>query len=224
MKYQKIFLIVIVLGLVITPRANAQNSKLATDSDSASFYLGYFYSKQLLGSGMKLNTDAMAGGAKAAVDKTLVISDEQINQFLQKYFTGLQQAISTENLKKGQDFLAANAKKPGVVTLPNGLQYKIIKKGTGVKPNKDDNVELFYHGTLIDGTVFDSAKDRGEPVTFSVGGVIAGFSEALQLMDEGSLWEIYIPAELGYGEMAPPSSGIKPNSVLIFEINMLKVI
>ena len=105
----------------------------------------------------------------------------------------------------------------------SGLQYKIIKDGIGIRAAKDDMVNVIYHGTLIDGTVFDSIKETGEDVTFNVGDVIEGFSEALTLMKEGSIWEVYIPAELGYGINPPRGSSIKPNSVLIFEIELVKV-
>ena len=122
----------------------------------------------------------------------------------------------------GQAFLAANQTKSGVVTLPSGLQYKVIKEGTGAKPTANDIVTVNYAGTLIDGTEFDSSYKRGEPISFPVNGVIAGWTEALQLMKEGSTWELYIPAQLAYGEQgAPPVIG--PNQVLIFTVELLKI-
>ena len=128
------------------------------------------------------------------------------------------------NLKEGEKFLEENKKKSGVVTTPSGLQYKIIKEGDGIKPSIQDNVDVIYHGTLIDGTVFDSSKERGKTESMSVSRVVAGFSEALTLMPEGSIWEVYIPADLGYGTNVRPGGLIKPNSVLIFEIDLVKVI
>ncbi len=126
------------------------------------------------------------------------------------------------NKKKGEDFLAANAKKKGVKTLPSGLQYLVIKEGTGKKPGPTDEVEVHYHGTLIDGTVFDSSVDRGEPASFPVNRVIPGWTEVLQLMKEGAKWRVFIPSKLAYRQRgAPPKIG--PNETLIFEIELLHV-
>ena len=131
-----------------------------------------------------------------------------------------------DNLKEGRDFLETNSQRQDVVTLPSGLQYRIIKDGTGIKPTVDDKVEASYHGTLIDGTVFDSLKERGKTAEFNLSSLISGFREALTLMNEGAVWEVYIPAELGYANRSVDMHGsiIMPNSVLIFEIDLLKVI
>jgi len=141
---------------------------------------------------------------------------------LNNYFMGLQARAAEKLMKEGRDFLEANGKKSGVVKLPSGLQYKVIKEGVGAKPTKEDMVDVIYHGTLIDGTVFDSAKDRGDVATFPVGNLILGFTEALTLMSEGSIWEVYIPFELGYGERGSGAI-IKPYNALIFEINLVKI-
>jgi FKBP-type peptidyl-prolyl cis-trans isomerase FklB len=126
------------------------------------------------------------------------------------------------NKKKGEEFLAANAKKEGVKTLPSGLQYLVLKEGTGKKPGPTDEVEVHYHGTLIDGTVFDSSVDRGEPATFPVNRVIPGWTEALQLMKEGAKWRVFIPSKHAYRQRGfPPKIG--PNETLIFEIELLHV-
>jgi FKBP-type peptidyl-prolyl cis-trans isomerase FklB len=224
MKYLKtVFTLAIICQLSVL-QAGAQNIKLETDADSVSYYLGYMYGKQLEAAGVDVNVYIMSSGLRNAIAKTPAnLSDEEIGVFMQKYFTGLQAKTNAGHLKEGQDFLAANAKKPGVQTLPDGLQYRVIREGTGAKPGMNDNVELIYHGTMIDGKVFDSSRERGDTVNFRPGNVIAGFAEALTLMSEGSKWEIYIPAELGYGENVNPASGIKPNSVLIFEIDLVKV-
>ena len=121
-----------------------------------------------------------------------------------------------KNLKDGEAFLAANAKKEGVKTLPSGLQYKVLKSGSGKTPKATDTVKTHYHGTLIDGTVFDSSVERGEPVEFPVNGVIPGWTEALQLMKEGDKWQLFVPAKLAYGERGAGGK-IGPNSTLIFE-------
>ncbi|MCH7990113.1 MAG: FKBP-type peptidyl-prolyl cis-trans isomerase [Planctomycetes bacterium] len=124
--------------------------------------------------------------------------------------------------KKGKDFLAANKKKKGVVTLKSGLQYLVLKQGTGKKPKATDRVKTHYHGTLIDGTVFDSSVQREMPATFPVNGVIKGWIEALQLMNVGSKWKLFIPSELAYGKRGSPPK-IAPDSVLIFEIELLGI-
>lgn len=126
-----------------------------------------------------------------------------------------------EDIAKGEKFLADNKTKEGVVTLPSGLQYKVIKEGTGEKPTAADVVKVHYHGTLIDGTVFDSSVDRGEPTTFGVGQVIRGWTEALQLMPVGSKWQIYVPYDLGYG--AQRMGTIVPFSTLIFDVELLDI-
>jgi FKBP-type peptidyl-prolyl cis-trans isomerase FklB len=126
------------------------------------------------------------------------------------------------NKKKGEEFLAANAKKEGVKTLPSGLEYVVLKEGTGKKPQATDEVEVHYHGTLIDGTVFDSSVDRGEPASFPVNRVIPGWTEALQLMKEGAKWRVFIPSKLAYRQPGRPPK-IGPNETLIFEIELLHV-
>lgn len=204
---------------------------LKNDTDSASYFFGYFQGQQYEAQGIELNTLALAKGWQDAHDgvKLDTVGDE-VGRVMERYSTGAQKRAQEKAakegeiaLKEGQEFLEANKKKQGVVTLPSGLQYKIIREGTGAKPSQDDVVEMRYHGTLIDGTVFDSTKDREQPVSFPVNGGIQGFSEALMLMNEGSIWEIYIPGNLGYGENPRPGGPIKPNSVLIFEIDMVKV-
>ena len=198
---------------------------LKNDTDSISYYYGYFNGKQFAEQGLgELNTDAIAKGWKDASKGVEVKEDmEEVNMFFQKYFMKAQARASEKALKEGQDFLEANKKKQGVVTLPSGLQYKIIKEGTGNKPTLENVVDVVYHGTLTDGTVFQSSKEIGDTATFHVGQVVEGFKEALTLMNEGSIWEVYIPSEMGYGEQVPPGSGIKPNSVLIFELNLVKI-
>ena len=124
------------------------------------------------------------------------------------------------NLKAGQDFLEANKAKPGIVTLPSGLQYEVLTEGTGSKPLATNKVTCHYHGTLIDGTVFDSSVRRGQPATFPLNAVIKGWTEGLQLMPTGSKWRFFIPANLGYGDRQV-SAQIGPNSTLIFEVELL---
>lgn len=126
------------------------------------------------------------------------------------------------NLKAGEEFLAANKNKPGVVSLPSGLQYEVITRGTGAKPLASNKVTCHYHGTLIDGTIFDSSVRRGQPATFPLNAVIKGWTEGLQLMPTGSKWRFFIPPHLGYGDRQV-SAQIGPNSTLVFEVELLGV-
>jgi FKBP-type peptidyl-prolyl cis-trans isomerase FklB len=129
---------------------------------------------------------------------------------------------SAANLKAGQDFLEANQQKPGITTLPSGLQYEVITEGTGAKPLASNKVTCHYHGTLIDGTVFDSSVKRGQPATFPLNMVIKGWTEGLQLMSQGSKWRFFIPPHLGYGDRQV-SAEIGPNSTLVFEVELLGI-
>jgi FKBP-type peptidyl-prolyl cis-trans isomerase FklB len=130
--------------------------------------------------------------------------------------------VAAANLKAGQEFLESNKKRPGVVPLPSGLQYEILVEGTGPKPKATDKVTCHYHGTLIDGTVFDSSVKRGQPATFPLNMVIKGWTEGLQLMAVGSKWRFYIPSDLGYGDRQV-SAQIGPNSTLIFDVELLGI-
>jgi FKBP-type peptidyl-prolyl cis-trans isomerase len=133
------------------------------------------------------------------------------------------QVLGDANRKAGEAFLAENKTKDGVVTLPSGLQYKILKEGTGPKPAATDTVVCNYKGTLLDNTEFDSSYKRGQPATFPVGGVIKGWTEALQLMPVGSKWELFIPSELAYGARGGPGGGIGPNATLVFEVELMSI-
>jgi len=131
--------------------------------------------------------------------------------------------LMSDNLQAGRAFLAGKANEDDVIVLPSGLMYKVIDAGNGATPGPDDKVTVHYRGTLIDGTVFDSSYDRGQPATFQVNRVIAGWVEALQLMTEGSKWELYIPSELAYGR-AGAGGDIAPNSALIFEVELIEIV
>jgi len=200
---------------------------LKTDTDSASYYLGYNWGMGIANSDIEgFNINAMARGVQEAIKHGKEVDQmkmQELQMFLNEYFQNLQNRASEKSLKAGQDFLEANMKKPGVVTSPSGLQYKILRDGSGVKPTREDEVDVVYHGTLIDGTEFESSKMRGDTVTFPVGNLVQGFTEALTMMSEGSIWEIYIPSELGYGEHVRPGGPIPPNAVLIFELDLVKV-
>ena len=193
--------------------------------DKLSYALGLSMGNNFLGSGIKsLNVEDFAKGIKAVYDggKTEMTYDEA-KTIINEFFTGLQKEVEEANLKEGQEFLAENAKRPNVVTLPSGLQYEILTEGKGRKPKATDRVQCHYHGTLINGQVFDSSVQRGEPSVFGVNQVIPGWVEALQLMPEGSRWKLYIPSDLAYGEQGA-GQNIGPNTALIFEVELIKVL
>lgn len=216
--------------------AGCQNSgskgtvKLSSKVDSVSYSLGV-----LMGEGNKqqmkgapgidqLNKEILMTAFKTAYmgNDSVQIKAVKANEIIQKFFTELSKVESDKNLKAGEAFLASNKNKSGVVTLPSGLQYEIIKAGTGAKPKATDKVKCHYHGTTIEGKVFDSSVNRGEPVVFPVDKVIPGWTEALQLMPVGSKWKLYIPAALAYGERGA-GQDVKPNSALIFEVELLEI-
>ena len=150
------------------------------------------------------------------------MSPEAAQACIQAYVQGIQSKKNEASVSAGKKFLEENSKKPGVITLPSGLQYTVIKEGTGPKPGLEDKVTTHYHGTLVNGKVFDSSVDRGQPVSFAVNGVIPGWTEALQLMPEGSKWKLFIPSNLAYGERGA-GGDIGPNETLIFKIHLISV-
>ncbi|MGM9869542.1 MAG: FKBP-type peptidyl-prolyl cis-trans isomerase [Sodaliphilus sp.] len=191
--------------------------------DKLSYALGLSMGQNFKGSGVdKINVSDFAAALQAvyAGEKPEMTYDEA-KQVVQDYFTNLQARAGEENAKAGREFLANNAKQEGVVVTESGLQYLVVKEGTGKKPGPNDVVTVHYTGRLIDGTVFDSSVDRGEPATFAVGQVIAGWVEGLQLMSEGAAYRLFIPSELAYGEHG--TGPIQPNSALVFDVQLIKV-
>ncbi len=203
--------------------------ELKDQKDKESYSLGYQFGHNLKTQGVDINLDVYTSGIKDALgDKEPQMSREEIRATI----TGLQQRLqaarqkelkemAAKNVEEGKKFLAENQKKGGIKTLPSGLQYKIIAEGSGKMPKAEDTVTVNYKGTLIDGTEFDSSYKRSEPATFKVNGVIKGWTEALQLMKEGSKWQLFIPSELGYGERG--QGRIPPNSTLIFEVELISI-
>ena len=181
--------------------------------------------------GVEVDWTLVAQGLKDVVsDSKTRLTEEEAKKVLtevQNEVRAQQQEKMKEaadkNKTEGEAFLAANKSKEGVVTLPSGLQYKILTEGKGPKPTAADTVVCNYRGTLINGTEFDSSYKRGEPATFPVGGVIKGWTEALQLMPVGSKWQLFIPSSLAYGERPDPRSGIEPNATLIFEVELISI-
>jgi len=199
---------------------------LKTTSQKVSYALGMGLGKNLKRDSVEVDPAIILRGLKDALaDKKLLLTDDEakaaiveLNNELRAKAEAKAKATALENRMKGDTFLAENKTKEGVVTLPSGLQYKITTKGTGPKPAADDVVNCDYRGTLIDGTEFDSSYKRGQPLKIPVGGVIKGWTEALQLMPVGSKWQLFIPSDLAYGERAP--SAIGPNATLIFEVEL----
>ncbi|MBQ4162078.1 MAG: FKBP-type peptidyl-prolyl cis-trans isomerase [Parabacteroides sp.] len=151
------------------------------------------------------------------------ISYDEAKQVINEFFMNLQKQKLELNKKAGEEFLTINKGKAGVVTLPSGLQYQVLQNGEGAKPAASDKVKCHYHGTLINGTVFDSSVQRGQPAVFGVSQVIPGWVEALQLMSVGSKWRLFIPSELAYGEQGA-GDVIEPNSTLIFDVELLEIV
>ena len=152
----------------------------------------------------------------------LKINTEEINNYLQAYFGKIQQEQQNKAVEEGKKFLESNKKKTGVTTLESGLQYEVLTEGNGAKPKASDTVTTHYHGTLISGEVFDSSVERGQPASFPVNGVIAGWVEALQLMPVGSKWRLFVPSNLAYGERGAGQK-IGPHTTLIFEVELISI-
>ena len=193
--------------------------------DKISYALGLSIGNNFLSSGIKkVDFEAFLKGMQDVINEApLAMSYDEAKEVMNDYFTKLQDERLEVNLKAGEEFLAINKNRPGVVTLPSGLQYEILKEGNGSKPKATDQVKCHYHGTLIDGTVFDSSVERGQPATFGVNQVIPGWVEALQLMPAGSKWKLFIPSNLAYGK-AGSGQSIEPNSTLIFEVEILDIV
>ena len=208
----------------------AKEVTLSTPQEKLGYSIGLQIGAQLAANKEAMNVDALTLGIKDAVEnRTPRLSKEEMQAtktaFQQKMQAKAQKEmieIAEKNLAEGEKFLAENKAKEGVVTLPSGLQYKVIKKGTGTIPTAENTVVTHYTGKLINGQIFDSSVQRGQPATFPVQGVIAGWTEALQLMPVGSKWELYIPAKLAYGERGAGQM-IAPNSTLTFEIELLEI-
>jgi len=204
--------------------AKTTTTTLKSELDSVSYAIGLsvanFYKQSNLNN---INTAMLVKAINDVKSNgKLLMDDQQANTCMVNFMHKAQAEKSAGNKKIGEDFLAANKNKPGVVTLPSGLQYTVMKEGTGPKPGPTDKVKVHYHGTLIDGRVFDSSVDRGQPIELNVNGVIPGWTEALQLMPVGSKWRLFIPSSLAYGDQqAGPL--ITPGSTLIFEVELLDI-
>lgn len=226
----KAFLISIATVLLALPLAaqekSASPAQLKDLKDKVSYSIGLNIGFNFKRQNVDLNTDALLSGVKDALSgKQPLLSESQVRETMttfSKQMADKQKQVGEKNKAEGEKFLADNKTKPGVKTTASGLQYKVLTEGNGPSPKATDTVTVNYRGTLIDGTEFDSSYKRGEPATFPVGGVIKGWTEALQMMKKGSKYQLFIPADLAYGERAMPPD-IGANSTLIFEVELLDI-
>ena len=211
--------------------ARPPGGELKDLKQKASYSYGYSLGRNLKAQKVELDAeliargiaDALGGGAAALNDAEIQSCLQEFSKQLQARQAGMAGKAATGNKVEGEKFLAENKDKPGVTTLPSGLQYRVVKQGTGPKPTATDTVTVHYEGKLIDGTIFDSSLKRGEPASFPVNRVIPGWTEALQLMPVGSTWQLFIPSNLAYGEHPRPGGPIGPNAVLIFDVQLIKI-
>ncbi len=227
MKY--VIVAVLSIGFLFSICSAAEKMELKEQKDKESYSLGYQFGQNLKTQGVDLNLDVYSSGIRDALGgKESQMSSEEISATI----TGIQQRLqaaqqkavtelAVKNLSESKTFLADNGKKEGIKTLPSGLEYKVLTEGSGKMPKAEDTVTVHYKGNFIDGKEFDSSYKRNQPATFQVNGVIKGWSEALQLMKEGSKWQLFIPPELAYGERGV--GPIPPNSTLVFEVELLAV-
>jgi len=219
----------LVIVLLFASAALAQDkeaelpSPFKTDKEKASYALGLQIGENLKDAGFaELDLSLLAKGlADIFSGAKPALSPEDSQTAIRSYHRAMSEKAAEDNKKQGEAYLAANKTKEGVKTLESGLQYKVLKSGTGASPKATDMVTTHYKGTLIDGTQFDSSYDRGEPETFPVNGVIKGWTEALQQMKVGDKWQLVIPSDLAYGPNG--QRGIPPNAVLVFEVELLSI-
>lgn len=212
------------LAVIIGISTNIKAQESMTQEEKISYALGASNGEYFKQQGIEVNTDTFMKGFKdglAGTNQFTQAEMEQIFNEFQQMMQKKQNSMTEVEKEKGKAFLAENKKKEGVIETASGLQYKVVTMGTGAKPSATDRVKVHYHGTLLDGTVFDSSVERGEPITFGLNQVIAGWTEGVQLMPIGSKFIFYIPSNLAYGDRAAGS--IKPGSTLIFEVELLDI-
>lgn len=220
-------MIVIVGILFLVSQVNAQeNLVLKSQKEKVSYIIGMEIGSNLKKQLADVDSTILAKGIQDALtDRKPLLTEKEIQETMaafQKEMMVKQTEVAKKNKAEGEAFLSENKKKEGVKALPSGLQYKVIKAGTGKKPKSNDTVTAHYRGTLINGTEFDSSYKRGQPVSFQVSGVIPGWTEALQLMEVGAKWQLFIPSNLAYGEQGA-GRDIGPNATLIFEVELVSI-
>ena len=223
----KVKMIVIVGILFLVSQVNAQeNLVLKSQKEKVSYIIGMEIGSNLKKQLADVDSTILAKGIQDALtDRKPLLTEKEIQETMaafQKEMMVKQTEVAKKNKAEGEAFLSENKKKEGVKALPSGLQYKVIKAGTGKKPKSNDTVTAHYRGTLINGTEFDSSYKRGQPVSFQVSGVIPGWTEALQLMEVGAKWQLFIPSNLAYGEQGA-GRDIGPNATLIFEVELVSI-
>ncbi len=225
-------LLVVALSIMLLAGAGyaEENAVLKTQRDKVSYGIGMEIGNSLKSQSIDIDSDILARGIKDMLSgKEPLITDQEFretmtnfkNEMMAKQMERMKE-IADKNKKEGEAFLNENKKKEGVVTLPSGLQYKVIKEGAGEMPKPTDTVTVSYRGSLINGTEFDSSESHGQPATFKVNGVIPGWTEALQLMKAGSKWQLFIPSALAYGDRGVGRE-IGPNSTLVFDVELLSI-
>jgi FKBP-type peptidyl-prolyl cis-trans isomerase FklB len=212
-------------SLTAQKKPDSGKVRLESKIDSISYSFGVMVAENMLLQGVKdMHYDAFEKGFYHVLnDKKLKIEPEDASLMIQEYFNELKQVEAEENLAGGKEFLEKNKEEEGVITLPSGLQYKIMEAGEGKSPKLNDEVLVHYQGSLLDGRIFDSSYERGQPITFTPGGVIQGWKEALTLMRPGSKWKLWVPPDLAYGERGAGDM-IGPNATLVFEVELLEVL
>jgi len=222
---KNVIIISSLLAVVACKTETPKEVKLENELDSVSYSLGVNIGENINKQFEEYSLDNFVAGMKGVLnnEEEPKISGEQATAIIQGYFTKKQGQESESMIEEGRKFLETNASKEGVTVLESGLQYEVLAQGDGINmPKLEDNVTTHYHGTLMDGTVFDSSVDRGEPASFPVNGVIKGWTEALQLMSVGSKWKLYVPYDLAYGERGAGPQ-IVPYSTLVFEVELISI-
>jgi FKBP-type peptidyl-prolyl cis-trans isomerase len=226
----RVVILSLCMVLVMSPAFAKEKTELKTQKDKTSYAIGMNMAASVKTNAIDVDVDALVQGIRDSLtNKKMLLTEDEARETLMALQKDLQAKMhekakvqAEKNKKEGEEFLTKNKGKEGVKTLPDGLQYKVITEGKGKSPLATDTVTVNYRGTLINGTEFDSSYKRGQPATFPVDGVIKGWTEALQLMKEGSKWQLFIPSNLAYGERGAGGS-IGPNATLIFEVELIKV-
>lgn len=225
-----VFIAMVFTGSMVVMNLGCAKKSLEAKEDRISYSIGWDIGSSLKKQSIDINSDVLIKGINCALgEKDPILTEDEMRGILMDFQKEMRENMMKKrnesegkNKKEGDIFLAENKKKEGVKTTSSGLQYKVIKEGTGRKPGSDSMVKVHYEGKLIDGTVFDSSYERGDPAEFPVKGVIPGWTEALQLMKEGAEYELYIPAELAYGERGAGGT-IGPNATLIFKVELISI-
>jgi FKBP-type peptidyl-prolyl cis-trans isomerase FklB len=228
-KFKIVITILSIMLLISCGEKTLTKDDLQTQEEKVSYAIGNDFGKNLKRQKIEVDPEIFLAGLKDANNDTSLYTQDELTAIIMEFqkqqkakMEETNKVEGEENKKAGEEFLAANKEKDGVVTTESGLQYKVINEGNGPKPGPEDTVTVHYRGTLINGEEFDSSYKRNQPATFPVNGVIKGWTEALQLMKTGAKWELYIPSEIAYGERGA-GGAIGPNEVLIFEVELLEV-